>query len=157
MQGELLPLGSPRYEQAYVPATDREEPCPEIYIGDDHSDPLAVSTVCLDFMDTDLVFNFAPFEGFYTKNASVQWQLGGGAPSKIDCELGTNNTHFCRLGWPGCAPQGMGQLWATPSSFPGRYSGRAFYRLDHRLVVLEWGLVKVAMIKATATRIVPSM
>ncbi|KAL2133516.1 hypothetical protein VTI74DRAFT_2242 [Chaetomium olivicolor] len=52
------------------------EQCPPIAIGDP-SAPTATSRVCLDFVGTNVYFNFSSFSGYTYKNAAVTWKLKG--------------------------------------------------------------------------------
>ncbi|KAK4124414.1 hypothetical protein N657DRAFT_572153 [Parathielavia appendiculata] len=56
----------------------RSEQCPGIFVGD-ASAPTATSRVCLDFVGTNLYFNFSSFPGYTYKKASVTWKQKGNA------------------------------------------------------------------------------
>ncbi len=83
------------------------EQCPPIYLGDP-SAPRATSSVCLTFTDTALRFTFAPFSGYTTKCAAVDWKVKGNiansgtwtTPSPMDqlvCTEGSGGSFVCDL------------------------------------------------------------
>ncbi|KAH6623692.1 hypothetical protein F5144DRAFT_595815 [Chaetomium tenue] len=76
------------------------EQCPPIYIGDANA-PTASSRVCLDFVGTNIYFNFEAFPGYNYKNGAVAWQLSGSSPSaptnNLVCDPNGSNGLLCKL------------------------------------------------------------
>lgn len=93
----------PNPNKFYLPLEHyRTERCLPIYVGD-WKTPSANSTVCVDFIGTDLVFDVASFPGYVTKSASVSWQVAGaGQPSQrfndLSCKpAGASGKFICKL------------------------------------------------------------
>ena len=93
----------PNPSKFYLPLEHyRTERCLPIYTGD-WKTPSANSTVCVDFVGTDLVFDVASFPGYVTKSASVSWQVAGaGQPSQkfndLSCKpAGASGKFICKL------------------------------------------------------------
>ncbi len=87
------------------------EQCPPIYIGDANA-PTATSRVCLDFVGTNVQFNFEPFQGYsYGANVNVGYKVMGNIANP-----GSWSAPPPPINTLACSPNGDGMICTLPFS-----------------------------------------